>query len=296
MELGLTQEELCEGICEAPTMSRIENGVQTPSRSKLNALLQRLGLPSEKFYALMSENEFEIEQLKNEIIDCNTRRLYQLGLEKIDKLLNLCEEEDHITQQFILRSRVLLGKMCNGTVVPYTVDEQLSMLLEAIQKTIPDFDMDEIASHWYSLDEMKIINQIGTVYGDNNELRKAIDIYYQLSKHIRKHITINNDNISIVLLVTHNHSLYLCLEKRYHEAIEIAEWGWDTAIKWSRSSNIGGLLYVLAEANYRLDNKEISKQYYLQSYYSYTLMKDYHNAEIISQNIKEYFGNILSTI
>ena len=40
-ELGLTQEQLCRGICETVTLSRIENGKQTPSRSKLNALLQR---------------------------------------------------------------------------------------------------------------------------------------------------------------------------------------------------------------------------------------------------------------
>lgn len=290
MELGLTQEELCEGICEAPTMSRIENGVQTPNRSKLNALLQRLGLPSEKFYALMSENEFEIEQLKKEIIDCNTRRLYQLGLEKIDKLLNLCEEEDHITQQFILRSRVLLGKMCNGTVVPYTVDEQLSMLLEAIQKTIPDFDMDEIASHWYSLDEMKIINQIGTVYGDNNELRKAIDIYYQLMKYCQKRLFINADNVSILILIAYNYSRLLCRKKQYSDAYEIAEWGMTQVVKWGRASYAGGLLYVLGESKYRMGEIEVSKDYYIKSYYAFAIMESSTNAQIIKENIQEYYA------
>ena len=43
LELGLTQEELCEGICEPITISRMENGRQTPSRNRINALLQRLG-------------------------------------------------------------------------------------------------------------------------------------------------------------------------------------------------------------------------------------------------------------
>ena len=42
LELGLTQEELCEGICEPITISRMENGRQTPSRNRINALLQRL--------------------------------------------------------------------------------------------------------------------------------------------------------------------------------------------------------------------------------------------------------------
>ena len=43
LELGLTQEELCEGICEPMTISRFENGRPTPSRNRINALLQRLG-------------------------------------------------------------------------------------------------------------------------------------------------------------------------------------------------------------------------------------------------------------
>ena len=30
-EIGLTQEQLCEGICTPATLSRIENGKQAPS-------------------------------------------------------------------------------------------------------------------------------------------------------------------------------------------------------------------------------------------------------------------------
>ena len=43
LDLGLTQEQLCDGICEPMTLSRLENGKQTPSRNRINALLQRLG-------------------------------------------------------------------------------------------------------------------------------------------------------------------------------------------------------------------------------------------------------------
>ena len=50
--LGLTQEELCEGLCEPATLSRIENGRQAPSRSRANALLQRLGLPNDRYYVI----------------------------------------------------------------------------------------------------------------------------------------------------------------------------------------------------------------------------------------------------
>ena len=67
LDQKLTQEKLCEGICEAPTLSRLENGTQTPSRNRVIALLQRLGLPDDRFYALLTPNEMEIAVLQKEI-------------------------------------------------------------------------------------------------------------------------------------------------------------------------------------------------------------------------------------
>ena len=290
IELGMTQEELCEGLCESPNLSRIENGKQTPSRSKLNALLSRLGLPGEKYYAMMSENELEVERLKAEILDCNTRRLYAEGLEKIEQLLAFTDDDDHVTHQFIARSRVLLGREENGSIVPYSTEEKLELLFCAIEMTIPNFDLDEIGRHWYSLDEMKIINQIAIVYGDNAQHRKAIDIFYQLMKHIKKRLVINADNVSTAILIAYNYSRLLCLEGRYEEAMEIANWGWDHVVEWWRASHVGGLLYVLGESLYRAGYIEESKEYYLESYYAYLVMKNRANANIIRENIQEYYS------
>ena len=41
--LGLSQEELADGICSPVSISRIENGAQMPSGTVLEALLARLG-------------------------------------------------------------------------------------------------------------------------------------------------------------------------------------------------------------------------------------------------------------
>ena len=40
-----SQENLCDGICSVPTLSKIECGLQNPSKKVMEALLQRLGLP-----------------------------------------------------------------------------------------------------------------------------------------------------------------------------------------------------------------------------------------------------------
>ena len=45
--LGVTQEELCEGICSVPTLSKIENGKQGMRLNQYIAIMERLGLPVE---------------------------------------------------------------------------------------------------------------------------------------------------------------------------------------------------------------------------------------------------------
>ena len=42
-ELGYTQEDLADGICSVPTLSRIENGERMPTREHFEMLIQRLG-------------------------------------------------------------------------------------------------------------------------------------------------------------------------------------------------------------------------------------------------------------
>lgn len=42
-ELGITQEDLADGICSVPTLSRIENGERMPTKDHFEMLMQRLG-------------------------------------------------------------------------------------------------------------------------------------------------------------------------------------------------------------------------------------------------------------
>ena len=185
LELKLTQEQLGEGICEPITISRLENGRQTPSMNKLRVLLQRLDLPEDKYYALISKNEMQVSDLQAEIVSCNVLKDSERGLPKTAELEKLADSDDTLIQQFILRSKVLLGKKENEQMIPYTYEEKLDMLFEAIRLTAPNFDIDAIYEGLYSIDEVKVINQIALVYSDLKQHKKAIDIYYQLLKYIK---------------------------------------------------------------------------------------------------------------
>lgn len=75
-----------------------------------------------------------------------------------------------LRKQFALRSRVLLGRL-DGR---YTPLEQIDLLMQAIQLTVPRFDLESIESFLYTRDEITIINQIGLAYSDAGQNKKQL--------------------------------------------------------------------------------------------------------------------------
>lgn len=289
-ELGLTQEELCEGICEPSTISRIESGKQVPAKNKLDALLQRLDLPGDRYYALLSKNELEISNLQSQIISCNVAKNKRDGLQYLEKLEEIVSEDDHLIRQFILRSKIAFGYLDGENLRPYTYEEKEKVLFEALYLTVPKFDIDEINNNFYTVEEIKIINQIALNYSDAGQNKTAIDIYHQLLKYIKKHLMNLKESNGLLILIAYNYSRSLYFEKRYEESIDIANLGLEASRQERCFSCLGGLLSVLGHALYVEGKLEESKKHLLQSFYIYSVLHDDINIELGKKNLKEFFN------
>lgn len=293
-ELGLKQCQLCEGICEPTTMSRIESGKQMPGLNTLKNLLQRLGLSDERYYALVSKNEMQIADLQTEIVSANVFKDPQRGLPKIAELEELADPDDHLLHQFILRSKASLGKREDGQIVAYSLDEKLDMLFKAIRLTVPNFDIDAIEEGLYSIDEVKVINHIATVYSDLEQHEKAIRIYDQLLQYINKHFQNILQSGGLLPLVAFNYARELDLIGRYTDAIEIAETGWKACTQYGQYRYLAPTIAIIAECNHFLGDDSKSKEYYRQSYYIYKAVDDERGARVITAEAKKYFGEDFS--
>ena len=190
LELKLTQEKLCEGICEPITISRLENGRQSPSRNLVNALLERLDMPSDRYYALVSKDELEIEDLQAKIAYWDIRfeqtQDVQARVEAIkthEALQRKMKLEDRISQQLILRSLAILGKE-DG---PFSPEEKQEMLFRAIRLTAPNFDVSHFEDGLYTANEIKIINQLALNYERLGDQSTTIDILHRLSAYMEQH-------------------------------------------------------------------------------------------------------------
>ena len=142
-EKGISQEALYAGLCSRSTIHRIESGKQQPTMFTAIHLLQRLGLDENSFLVPLGPQDFEICNLKKEIVALNAQFQFEQALERIDRLEKLVAPKEKLAQQFLLRSRALAGYWQDGKRQPYDYPTQRQMLLDALEITHPDFDLEK---------------------------------------------------------------------------------------------------------------------------------------------------------
>ncbi len=296
LKRGITQEQLCAGICEPITVSRMENGKQTPSYSRICAFLQRLGLPDDRYFALLSKNEMEIKVLQDEL-RANSVRLDRAtpenrsgicaeGLNKLKKLEELAEEDDHIIRQYILFMKSIFGKP-DG---PYSLENQLELRLQALHLTVPGLDLEEINLGLYSLEETSLLNAIACDYAQMGQLKKAIDIYRQLLKYVKKHCHNLSQYGKKFALIAHNYTHTLILDKRYDDALAIAELGWKVCVEYAHYQFLPGLLELLGECWFYKGDREKCIEYYRRAYYVYKAIGNERDCSLLEQSVKAQLG------
>lgn len=288
--LGLSQQQLCQGICDRSTLSRIERGDQVPSYYTLHALLQRLGMQEKDIRFFLSQPDFETAQLQKEIVALNTRKQWLQAQQKIRQLQALPTAADPLTRQFILRAKALAGYEQDGKAVPYPYEEQRQMLLEALQISCPGIDPEHLQGHLLGEEEGKLLNQIAITYSESGERRRAIEIYRQLMDYIQTHQVGTDTGAVLLPLVAYNYSRLLGRERRYEECIEIAEIGRQCCVMYNKCKMLGGLLHNIAYSLHELGEDDKSKEILTQAYYVHKAMERNSSCEAVKKYAEETFG------
>ncbi len=293
---GLSQEQLCEGICDIRTISRLENGQTIPAAHRLRAILQKLGLPEERVYARVSDGELRFSALEKELNDLHIRyeragnhdraEIRAKAKEIYEELSTLTEGKDRIAQQLILRSKYLLGTE-EG---PYSLEEGLDILLRAIRLTSPKFAPDYIGKGFYTETEVKLINSIAVLYLRNGKHHDAIDVLKQLLKYLQTHTRRVAPDRAHIPLVALNYARELCAVTRYVEAIEIAEYARRICIDHGYLLFLPDLFAVLAECHYFRGEQKESRYYYRLAFAFYEGIEDCRSKKTIQTEAKERLG------
>lgn len=216
-QLNLTQEELCDGICDVSTLSRLENNKHYPMAKTFAALVERLEMPVERFMMLFTQEDFEVQELCDEIVNKNAVSQWGEAQALIKRLETHAGAKERVVQQFIMRTKALIDRSS------ITHEEFMGRLLAAVRLTIPNFNEEKIDQYLLSNEEVKCITNIAHAHAHEKERRRAIDHYKKLLKVLDKPYATSYEREKAIPPIACSLSKYLSLERRYEEAIEVCD-------------------------------------------------------------------------
>ena len=178
---------------------------------------------------------------------------------------DLAGSDERIIRQYILSIKVIFGKPNS----PYSPEEKLNILLEALRITVPNLDLEEINLSLYTLEETSLLNQIAAAYAEMGQPKKAIDIYRQLLKYVQKHYSEMSRYAGKLALIAHNYTHALFLVGRYDDAIEVAELGEKACAEYAHYQFLPGLIHLLGSCYFYKGEHERCREYYHSAYHIY---------------------------
>ena len=129
---GLTQEQLCEGICSVKSLRRAEKGQTDMQRETLKKLLNRLGLSGQMQWSRLITSDREVIRMAEELADYINDRKFSVASKQLESLKSRIDLDIPQNKQYFLEKQALL-EFEQGKV---TREEFVKMEKEALECTL----------------------------------------------------------------------------------------------------------------------------------------------------------------
>lgn len=289
-EMGYTQEELADGICSVPTLSRIENGERMPSKENFEALLQRLGYSNAELNSFVDEKAFTKHELKFQLRQAVILKQMDKAAELFEKYQESVSNPPPIDRQSLILYEVLTHPS------KYTLDQRLAPFKEALRLTCPKYE-DNYFPALLSYEEIILINNIAVAHFYAEAKEKAINLLFGLKRYYENHIINPEEALRTQPLVLYNLSKYLGLVERFDESIEVSNQGIRVCVETGRCTMLPKLFFnhawALIKRGYT-DDFGTAKQSTKKAYYLAVILKQSKSADLYLRFFIDTFGEEMS--
>ena len=189
---GLTQEQLCEGICSVKSLRRAEKGQTDMQRETLKKLLNRLGLSGQMQWSRLITSDREVIRMAEELAGYINDRKFSVASKQLESLKSRIDLDIPQNKQYFLEKQALL-EFEQGKV---TREEFVKMEKEVLECTLraenlyrkenvylTEREIICISNSWKGMEgkeKKESINLILRLYDNyalNNGLSQAISVY-----------------------------------------------------------------------------------------------------------------------
>ena len=290
--IGLSQEELADGVCSVQTLSRIENGKVKVKKKTYQQLMEKMGRDGTKNYSVLSTENFELLDIMVEVNNLIFRHEYEEAEKKHSILKEKLDLDNCLNYQYIERHEV---NILDG-IEKISKMEALERLENLISKTIPDYKQFLNKTYPFMHKEVLLLMNIGNVYGDLKEWDKALQIFYMLIRSLNTGYMRYSDSIQIIVMLVGDIARIYGGRGERDKAIRMC---WNAICRAKKNCLYSILPKCYGEIAWNMmkqiekgerteTDKELCKQYLRQGYAVAVLSKQNLYAEI-TRNVYEFF-------
>jgi transcriptional regulator with XRE-family HTH domain len=239
--LSITQEQLCDAICSAETLSRIENGNQNPSRDIYELLMERMGRIRERAYSILTISDFKVLEkmrLFEDYIKSYDYNQAESVLKEIKKSLG----NSILDKQFLFRAESLV----NYRLKRISSEEYLDGFIKAIKLTIPRFGTISLSNWPLSFNEAVLLINISIAYAEKEDYLNAIKDLNEAYSAMKQSYMEEQQRILLQVTMANNLSKWYGLIRKHDKAIEYANEGIELSKKFKLGNVLPNLLYSIA--------------------------------------------------
>ncbi len=288
-QLGVTQEDLADGICSVPTLSRLENGSRMPSPQIFQRLMERLGYSSMLLDSYGDKADFRARELEMHIRQCSMNGEPEGAREALAELAAMWKNPSPMNRQFLMLHHYLLYED------EFTPESALSHLEEALALTCPGYTPEK-PPRLMSFDEIILLNNIALRHAAMGNKTRCIAILQGIREFYDRHVVFTEEALRTQPVVLYNLSKYLGQEERYDECIEICDLAIRLARRTGRCQSLAKTLYNRGWAllkRGRPEDAAVAEVSIRQAYCMSYAMEKQRDAEHIKAFYKKAFGDVL---
>ena len=221
VEEGLSQEELCFGICSVSNLSKIENETRVPNRVTFEALMQRLGKDVSFYMIFMSKKEADQAQLFQKAI---SNIFFNNYTQVKDIFLKLKELENELNNNLFEQEMAFI-KCILDQYYYYKDDDYLKRYKSILSLSECKCDPEFIRTHRFTYVEISIMIYIVEEVYQRGNILDAIDILKSLEQYINQKVCTDTLRAKMIQVILYLLSKYYFEIDRFNDSLEYAEKG-----------------------------------------------------------------------
>jgi transcriptional regulator with XRE-family HTH domain len=282
---GISQKEVCEGICNQSYISKLEKGMVHPSANMLAMIADRLGVNPYYFFddfADVTKVNYVYQVI--EFISKNMDRA------KYEAVLDMVESEKHNPlfrghhlQQFLLwRQGICVFHLHENHLKAIELLDEAISLSETTEKNSSERELDILLSK-------------AIIYSLTEQHRKAEVIYESLLLACNKHPYLSNEEL--LLAVYYNYSKEKFLKGEYEASFSLAKKGVKHCLDSNSLYILGELYFQCGKSLWHTNKKKKTSalNYLTKSRNVFLLRENEEFAELVQEEIDEIKAEAVET-